>query len=283
MLQIIGTLKKNDKTMQSNLYAYIPRDESFSVYDLVLGPGCPGRGKVGSSVQVWVRPPPEHPTTSGTGDKKGGGWRRQQQLRVVKFDTAGLIAKACEYLTEICKTWPNGVPTEQFAKEFLHALERENEAAAAAAAEPTVGAADKLDAYSFSFTTKVLAELQTIGLEHMVAVDDDLRSLTLRVVDQGARAHDVVISLSPTHTRGTITGVSCDLPVTLFDRGRTDKLKISDVYRKFCASVLSLQPLWDELDEIDAMYPSVLGNNKSSAARRIQLSTTIHTHKQTNK
>lgn len=249
--------------MQNNLYAFVPQDESFSVYNLVVGPGCPG-GKPGFSMKVWVRPPPEHAAPGGMGDRKGG-WRRQQQLRVVKFDNTGLTSQVSEYLTGICKTWPNGVPTEQFAKEFVHALEREKERT-----EGTDSAKEDTSS-NFDFVTKVLEELQHIGAEHLVAVDDDFGSLTLRVIDQGARPHDMKVNLSSAHARRPVTSVSCDLPVTMVESGSAEQLRIEDVYKKFCSTIISLQPLWNELDEIDAIYPSVLRNNRSSAARRIQL------------
>lgn len=253
-------------TMQNNSYAFVPLDKSFSTYNLVLRPGGPG-GKTGFSMQVQVRPPPEHSAPTGVavaGDRKSG-WKRQQQLRVVNFDSSGLTPQANDYLTSICKTWPNGVPIEQFAKEFIHALERESEHTE----KPEPEKRQKPN--NFDFITKVLAELQTIGAEHLVAVDDDFGSLTLRVTDQRARAHDMKVNLSSSHAQRPVTSVSCDLPMTLLDAGSTEQLRIEDVYKKFCSTILSLQPLWNELDEIDAIYPSVLRNNRSSAARRIQL------------
>ena len=101
-----------------------------------------------------------------------------------------------------------------------------------------------------AFYRSVLAELQSIGWQQVVKLDDDMRSLQLAALDMDKQQHVLSFSIPPAFPSLPPT-VSCELPVP-FPALTPPPSSLSGLYSHFASLVLSLSPYFAALRELDS-------------------------------
>ncbi|XP_020083280.1 E3 ubiquitin-protein ligase FANCL isoform X2 [Ananas comosus] len=100
-----------------------------------------------------------------------------------------------------------------------------------------------------SLYSKIYSEIEEIGWEHLIHSEDDLSSVSFRVLDEKGRAHQLEILL-PRNYPECSPSIAADLPyVAKIHWSRTSRLK--DVVHQFREHLKKLQQFWSTMDDID--------------------------------
>ena len=100
-----------------------------------------------------------------------------------------------------------------------------------------------------AFHAAVVEQLEELGWEHLVAADDDLRSLQLQARDTDGRAHLLTVQLPPSFPSSAPT-VTADLPQPLtFAWPSSPSLRA--LHAHFASTLAALSPYFSALSSID--------------------------------
>lgn len=126
----------------------------------------------------------------------------------------------------------------------------------------------------------LLAELESLGWEHVGAVSADLTQISLTARDAAGRVHTLVAGLVPGRYPSLAPTLVADLPVPFHPRWVPSISSLSTLHGAFSAALGLCQALWGALDELDAtccvLEPSA--PRRSECMRRIALGTHCSLH-----
>ncbi|CAA2960704.1 E3 ubiquitin- ligase FANCL isoform X1 [Olea europaea subsp. europaea] len=104
-------------------------------------------------------------------------------------------------------------------------------------------------AKSSAFYRRIYSEVEEIGWERLLKLQDDLTSLSFRLMDKKGRAHILEITLDKTYPKCP-PAVSADVPYN-FNLEWPRNSSLRDVVRQFQEHMDKLQDFWSTLDDID--------------------------------
>lgn len=122
----------------------------------------------------------------------------------------------------------------------------------------------------------IYAEIEEVGWEHLLSLEDDLSSVSFRVLDEKGRVHILEISLPQTYPQCS-PSIAADVPyICEFEWSKNSKLK--DIVQHFDEHLKKLQEFWSTMDEIDRALPVVDPRQPSHATshRQINLGNGCH-------
>ncbi|XP_048130743.1 E3 ubiquitin-protein ligase FANCL isoform X6 [Rhodamnia argentea] len=104
-------------------------------------------------------------------------------------------------------------------------------------------------ANSSSFCRKLYSEIEEVGWEHLVRLDDNLTFLSFRVLDASGRVHVMEVQVDKTYPQCP-PSISGDVPyIPKIEWSATSRLK--DAVIQFKKHVDTLEDFWSTLDDID--------------------------------
>uniref|UniRef100_A0A1D1Y2S0 E3 ubiquitin-protein ligase FANCL n=1 Tax=Anthurium amnicola TaxID=1678845 RepID=A0A1D1Y2S0_9ARAE len=129
---------------------------------------------------------------------------------------------------------------------------------------------------SSSFYQAIYSEIEEIGWEHLIRLEEDLSSLSFRVLDTNERAHSMEVVLPHGYPQSA-PSITADVPYACELRwSKCSRLK--DVMQQFHKHLEKLQEFWSILDDIDKNLWVVEPRQQSHSAsfRRICLGNDCH-------
>eukprot|EP00873_Tetraselmis_striata_P003580 jgi/Tetstr1/423844/TSEL_014470.t1 len=96
----------------------------------------------------------------------------------------------------------------------------------------------------------LLKHIQELGWTAVKKVSGDLRTVTLKVLDEGARMHLVSCTLGPEYPERP-PATEADLPKQLELRWEAGERSLAGIHRQYAAAVEGWQDLWDRLEDLD--------------------------------
>jgi E3 ubiquitin-protein ligase FANCL len=117
------------------------------------------------------------------------------------------------------------------------------------------------------YYSRIVAELDAVGWQHLMHLDESLTGMKLRCADEAGREHYVTVSLQPGYP-STAPECAVDLPAAMELRWSPGKntCSLAAVLEQFKHELSKYQELWRMLDEIDR-DTWVLEPTNPSAAR----------------
>ncbi|ONK76154.1 uncharacterized protein A4U43_C03F24510 [Asparagus officinalis] len=122
-----------------------------------------------------------------------------------------------------------------------------------------------------SLYRSIYSQIEEVGWEHLLNLEDDLSSLSFRIVDKKGRTHTLEITLPRNYPRSS-PSISADVPyICELEWSKNSRLK--DIVRQFNKHLEKLQEFWSTMDEIDRSLWVMDPKQPSNAAshRRINL------------
>ncbi|KAL2499545.1 zinc ion binding [Abeliophyllum distichum] len=104
-------------------------------------------------------------------------------------------------------------------------------------------------AKSSAYYRRIYSEVEEVGWEHLLKLQEDLTFLSFRLMDKKGRVHVLEITLDNTYPKCPPL-VSADVPYNFNLEWSTDS-KLRDVVRQFQEHMDKLQDFWYTLDAID--------------------------------
>ncbi|KAG5177285.1 WD-repeat region-domain-containing protein [Tribonema minus] len=123
-----------------------------------------------------------------------------------------------------------------------------------------------------AYYSRLVAEIDKVGWEHLVTISERLSHLQLRVSDAAGRHHVIGVTMPPDYPRTAPTCVA-DLPAPFALQWRAGQSSLADVLGQFRAALAPFLPLWEVLDDLDA-HTHVLEpehRSRAIAQRRVAL------------
>ncbi|KAG6504142.1 E3 ubiquitin-protein ligase FANCL-like isoform X2 [Zingiber officinale] len=122
-----------------------------------------------------------------------------------------------------------------------------------------------------AFYRAVYAEIEEVGWERLVRAEDDLSSVTFRILDKKGQAHILEISLPRDYPESSPT-IAADIPCTC-EVVWSKNSRLSNVVQQFNEHLQNLQEFWSTIDCIDTTLRIVNPEESSLTAscRQIEL------------
>ncbi|XP_077342178.1 E3 ubiquitin-protein ligase FANCL [Lithobates pipiens] len=121
----------------------------------------------------------------------------------------------------------------------------------------------------------LVKDIDSLGWDKLVFVDNEFSTLKLKIEDSTARAHVIIVKLG---ARYPYKAPDCciDLPVP-FSVSWTPQSNLQDIYNQALSALESLKVFWDALDEIDKKTWVLEPENPSRSAtvRRIAIGNNV--------
>eukprot|EP00268_Persea_americana_P019757 TRINITY_DN20165_c0_g1_i11.p1 TRINITY_DN20165_c0_g1~~TRINITY_DN20165_c0_g1_i11.p1 ORF type:complete len:311 (+),score=48.44 TRINITY_DN20165_c0_g1_i11:301-1233(+) len=117
---------------------------------------------------------------------------------------------------------------------------------------------------SSAFYRNVYSEIEEIGWQHLASFEEDLTSLSFRIVDEKGKAHILEIALPPNYPE-CAPSVASDVPYVC-ELQWSVKSRLKDVLSQFHKHLEKLQEFWSTLDDIDRVLWVIDPGQPSNAA-----------------
>lgn len=104
-------------------------------------------------------------------------------------------------------------------------------------------------AQSSSFHRSVYLEIEEIGWEHLLSLDEGLTYLRFRILDKQGRVHLLEIHLNELYPK-CLPSISADVPY-IFNLKWSRYSRLKDVLLQFREHLQTLQEFWYTMDDID--------------------------------
>jgi E3 ubiquitin-protein ligase FANCL len=126
------------------------------------------------------------------------------------------------------------------------------------------------------YYSRIVTELDAVGWQHLMHLDESLTGMKLRCTDEAGREHYVNVSLQPGYP-ATAPECTVDLPAAMELRWNPglSRCSLAEVLTQFKNELRKYQELWSMLDEIDretwVLEPSNPSSARGYTMRRIAL------------
>ncbi|CAI9111209.1 OLC1v1011380C1 [Oldenlandia corymbosa var. corymbosa] len=122
---------------------------------------------------------------------------------------------------------------------------------------------------SSDFYRRIYSEIEEIGWDRLVRIEEDLKHLSFRIVDKKGRVHILEITIDSSYPECP-PSVSADVP-RIFNLDWSISSTLKDVLQQFQRHLEKLQDFWSALDEIDKCFSVVDPKHPSLAVSYRQI------------
>ncbi|XP_069684816.1 E3 ubiquitin-protein ligase FANCL isoform X2 [Periplaneta americana] len=122
---------------------------------------------------------------------------------------------------------------------------------------------------------RIISELESVGIDHIVQVSSLLDEIMLQAIDQASRTHILGLSLCANYPSAPPV-IQADLPNTVLSNLKRSS-SLPAIYKSFVQQIAALQVFWDALDELDSICWVIDPENpkRKDAYRRIMIGNNV--------